>query len=71
MTIGPRLPRGVAFFDAEDFDLDKSTLENGSTKWEIKDDLNALGGKYVIPIGADSKKETELIYQVPEIIGGW
>ena len=30
MTIGPRLPRGVAFFDAEDFDLDKSTLENGN-----------------------------------------
>ncbi|RKU35822.1 hypothetical protein C6496_16120 [Candidatus Poribacteria bacterium] len=70
IAVRPRLPKGIVFFAAEDFDAAKSTLEGGGTKWEVKDDPNALSGKYVIPIGANRLKERELVYHVPEVIDG-
>ena len=70
MAIRPRLPKGIVFFEAEAFDPAKSIPAAGGTKWEVKADPNTLSGKYVTPIGANRLKETELIYQVPEVIAG-
>ncbi|MFQ6044074.1 MAG: hypothetical protein ACE5PV_24735 [Candidatus Poribacteria bacterium] len=61
------VPEGVVFFEAEDFDQNKSVMEKGAVKWHVKDDEKAYGKKYVTPTGASRKGETELVYQIPEI----
>lgn len=67
VVIGPKLPKGVVFFEAENFEPAESTPETGGVKWEVKDDPKAMGGKYVTPVGASRQAVTELVYKVPEI----